>query len=206
MQKRGRIASRTDAFKKANPATRAAPLQIWRRDALVAFLTLVCLGPAAALSFPMMERPHLPHLQPSIRQPIVFLTIVTHERRPILACAPAYEILRSIWANSPSLDGWTVGQYVLMPDHVHLFARAATDAKPLARWVQTWKSLSSRRLAADLKITPPIWQKNYFDRFLRSADNYGEKWNYVAANPARKGLVSTAEAWPWQGKMEDLMF
>jgi len=169
-------------------------------------ITLVCLGPPAALSFRMMERPHLPHLQPSIRQPIVFLTVVTHERRPILACAPAYEILRSIWTNSPSLDGWTVGQYVLMPDHVHVFARAATDAKPLARWVQTWKSLSSRRLAADLKVTPPIWQKNYFDRFLRSADNYGEKWNYVAANPVRKGLVSTAEACPWQGKMEDLTF
>jgi putative transposase len=152
------------------------------------------------------QHKRLPHLLPFARQPIVFLTVVTHERRPLLACAEARDILREIWARSPALDGWTVGRYVLMPDHVHLFARAALDAKPLAGWAQSWKSLSSRRLAAELKFAPPLWQKDYFDRFLRSADNYREKWDYLVANPVRKGLVRTPEEWRWQGVIEDLMY
>jgi hypothetical protein len=80
------------------------------------------------------------------------------------------------------------------------------DAKPLARWVQSWKSLSSRRLAAAAKLTPPLWQKDYFDRYLRSAEGYGEKWSYVAANPVRGGLVRAPEDWPWQGVIEDLEY
>ena len=154
----------------------------------------------------MPEHQRLPHLRPLAHQPIVFLTVVTHERRPLLACAAAHDMLRDVWSRAPALDGWTVGRYVIMPDHVHLFARAAPDAKPLARWMQTWKSLTSRRLLTELKLTSPLWQKDYFDRFLRSADIYSEKWDYVVANPARKGLVGSPNEWPWRGVMEDLQF
>lgn len=154
----------------------------------------------------MPDHSRLPHILPFAQQPLVFLTVVTHERRPALACASAHDTLRSIWANSPDLDGWPVGRYVLMPDHVHLFARATRDAKPLARWVQTWKSLSSRQLSETLSLPPPIWQKDYFDRFLRSSESYAEKWRYVASNPVRAGLCRQPEDWPWQGVLADLAF
>jgi len=93
-----------------------------------------------------------------------------------------------------------------MPDHVHLFARAATDAKPLAQWVETWKSLSSRQLKTQLGLEPPLWQRDYFDRFLRSADNYSEKWDYVAMNPVRKKLCEKPDDWPWKGRLNELRF
>src|SRR5438270_675748 len=35
-----------------------------------------------------------------------------------------------------------------MPDHVHFFSRRATVARPMAEWMQMWKSVSSRQLAA----------------------------------------------------------
>lgn len=154
----------------------------------------------------MAEHLRLPHLRPFAREPIVFLTIVTHDRRPLLACESMHSLLRGLWERSPAFDGWSVGRYVLMPDHVHLFARAAIDAKPLARWVQTWKSISARRFEPALNVAGPFWQKDYFDRFLRSADNYTEKWDYVRHNPVRKGLVSNVADWPWQGFIEDLSF
>ena len=148
----------------------------------------------------------LPHLRPIASQPIVFLTVVTHERRELLANYKSCEILEEIWSRSPNHDGWTIGRYLLMPDHVHLFARGFHDAKPLSRWVQTWKSLSSRALTCNETLTGPIWQKDYFDRFLRSADDYSLKWEYVAANPVRQGLVRESSAWRWQGILEDLSF
>jgi REP element-mobilizing transposase RayT len=94
----------------------------------------------------------------------------------------------------------------LLPDHVHLFARPAVNAKPLANWIQTWKSLSSRQITTLLHAFSPIWQKDYFDRFLRSADNYQGKWNYVEMNPVRRRLCSRPAEWPWQGELNELRY
>lgn len=154
----------------------------------------------------MPEHQHLPHLRPLAGRPIVFITVVTHERRHILANEQAHTVLAGVWSRSATIDGWSVGRYVIMPDHVHLFARGAQDAKPLSKWVQTWKSITSRQLAATCNVEPPIWQRDYFDRFLRSADSYSEKWNYVLQNPVRAGLVSSADEWSGQGVIEDLSF
>jgi putative transposase len=92
-----------------------------------------------------------------------------------------------------------------MPDHVHFFARPSIDAQPIARWVQMWKGVSSRKIAAVLSIDPPIWQAEYFDRYLRSEDNYSEKWDYVERNAVRAGLVMNVEDWPHRGIIHDLM-
>jgi len=148
----------------------------------------------------------LPHLQAFERRPIVFVTTDTAARHPLIACAEAYESLVQTWTRSAKIDGWHVGRFILMPDHVHLFARAGLDAKSLAVWMQTWKSLTSRQLCAQLSIEPPLWQKDYFDRFLRSNENYREKWWYVLLNPVRKGLCRVPEEWPWQGELHKLKF
>jgi putative transposase len=149
---------------------------------------------------------HLAH-QPSFRDnPIVFFTACTFQRRKILASTKCEEILHEIWQRSAEHDGWWVGHYILMPDHMHFFARPAMDARPMADWVQMWKSVSSRQVAAALAIDPPIWQADYFDRYLRSNESYSEKWHYVEQNAVRAGLVETIEAWPYRGTIHDLMF
>jgi putative transposase len=149
---------------------------------------------------------HLAHM-PSFRDnPIVFFTACTAQRRKLLACVQCHEILHQIWQRSGTHDGWWVGHYILMPDHVHFFARPEVGARRMAEWVQMWKSISSRRIAAVLSINPPIWQPEYFDRYLRSSENYSEKWHYVEQNAVRAGFIDTAEAWPYRGTINDLMF
>jgi putative transposase len=148
---------------------------------------------------------HLAHV-PSFRDnPIVFLTTCTYQRCKILASSKCDKILREIWQRSADHDGWWVGNYILMPDHVHLFARPEIGARRMAEWVQMWKSVSSRRIAAVLSIKPSIWQPEYFDR-LRSSENYSEKWHYVEQNAVRARLVETIEEWPYRGTITDLMF
>lgn len=153
-----------------------------------------------------MEHRRLPHVDSFARRPILFLTVVSHLRRPCLANQHAFNILTQIWRNSPAIDGWFVGDYLLMPDHVHLFARAGEGAKPLARWLQTWKSLSSRQLTPQLQIEPPFWQRDYFDRFLRTTEDYAKKWDYVSLNPVRQKLCATAMDWPWKGQLHEMRF
>lgn len=148
---------------------------------------------------------HLPHLCPFDEQPIVFLTVCTFERQPLLAADGCHVILRTLWEESAVRNGWFVGRYVLMPDHVHLFARASKDARTLADWMRIWKSISSRRIQeAGKRRGAPFWQAEYFDRFLRSAESYSLKWDYVANNPVRKGLVRTREEWRFAGEIWEL--
>jgi REP element-mobilizing transposase RayT len=92
-----------------------------------------------------------------------------------------------------------------MPDHVHFFARSAVDARPMASWVQMWKAVSSRQIAKTVGISRAIWQSEYFDRYLRSAENYSQKWDYVEQNAVRAGLVKCVEDWPYRGVIHDLM-
>lgn len=149
---------------------------------------------------------HLPHLSPFSKQPLLFVTTCTAGRRDLLSQAAVPNILEGIWSKSAEVDGWFVGRYVLMPDHAHFFAKPALTAKPIADWMKTWKSVSSRRIAPEAKVTQPIWQEDYFDHFVRSASAYEEKWEYVRQNPVRKGLRVRPEDWPWQGILHDLQF
>lgn len=147
---------------------------------------------------------HLPHLQSFSRQPLLFITTCTAGRKPLLAVSAAKEILAEIWTKSATVDGWFVGDYLLMPDHVHFFARPALEAKPLAAWMKSWKSISARRIAATGQTTTPVWQSDYFDNFVRSPAAYQQKWDYVKNNPVRKGLCQQNTDWRYQGTLHDL--
>ena len=149
---------------------------------------------------------HLAHVPSFRRSPIVFSTVATHERKQILADARCHEILHGLWERSAEKDDWYVGQYVVMPDHVHLFARPASQADLIKDWVKMWKSVSARALVSALGLDGALWQADYFDRYLRSSESYREKWFYMQNNPVRAGLVSQVSEWPYQGKIHDLSF
>ena len=135
----------------------------------------------------------------------MFFTACTYRRKSILADPQCHEVLKAIWTDS-TRDGWWVGHYILMPDHVHFFARPEIEARPMAKWVQLWKGVSSRKIAKGLNLSPPVWQAGYFDRYLRSTESYSQKWTYVEQNPVRAGLVQRVEDWSYRGVIHDLMF
>ena len=147
---------------------------------------------------------HLAHLSASASQPIVFLTVTTWNRARCLDNPAAHRLLHDLWAQSGERNGWFVGDYVLMPDHAHLFVRAAQTAMPLSDWVKLWKSMSSRQLKEERPADSALWQADYFDRFVRSGESYAEKWAYVNANPVRARLVDRPGDWPYQGRIHRL--
>jgi putative transposase len=92
---------------------------------------------------------------------------------------------------------------MVMPDHVHLFcAPAEFPPKPLAKWVEYWKSDSARHWHNPKHA--PVWQPHFWDTQLRRGENYDEKWEYVVHNPVRAGLVTHTEDWPYQGELNVL--
>ena len=129
-------------------------------------------------------------------QTIVFVTVCTKGRTPWLASPDVQTRLLDVWADSTK---WAVGKYVLMPDHLHLFACWIGDV-PLSNWVQYWKSRYSK---LD-KCADHIWQTGYWDTTMRSYDQYVSKWEYVLENPVRHGLVESAKDWPFAGEINQI--
>ncbi|MGH9449801.1 MAG: REP-associated tyrosine transposase [Terriglobia bacterium] len=131
--------------------------------------------------------------------PIYFITACTDRRRPLLAKDGVHRSFRVFAEEALNHRVW-VGRYVLMPDHLHLFAGFADGSPKLSDWVSALK----RTLSVALPYTrfpAPHWQKGFFDHALRSAESYGQKWAYVRDNPVRAGLVTVATDWAYQGEI-----
>jgi len=90
-----------------------------------------------------------------------------------------------------------------MPDHVHFFASPNQRDADLSKFVQAFRSLVTRQLRP-LGFPYPLWQREFFDRLLRSGESYETKWQYVLLNAVRHGLVKRAEDWPFCGEIHQL--
>ena len=154
---------------------------------------------------------------------LLYVTIVTANRMHDLACTAVAECILDAWA---AATDWLVGRYVIMPDHIHFFCAPVSYPPPdFHRWMKRWKSLATlaiRRLGgSQLAATemcgtsagaincvpprnPPLWQRDCWDRQLRTGESYSQKWEYVRNNPVRKGLVVNADDWPYQGELNVL--
>jgi REP element-mobilizing transposase RayT len=99
---------------------------------------------------------------------------------------------------------WTdypVGYYTILPDHLHLMIRdLGQNRRSLCTWVSNWKGHVSRNWNG----TGVLWQRSFWDRQMRSAEDYNSKYLYVRNNPVRHGLVTETEDWPYQGEMTDI--
>ena len=143
---------------------------------------------------------HFPPVASHNRSIIIFLTVCTEKRKPILAHDDIHQLLLASWRAD---DKWLVGRYVVMPDHVHLFcAPNAIVPVALEAWVHFWKSRVSSQWPRPGE--QPVWQKSFWDTQLRRGDSYGNKWDYVWQNPVRHGLVAKSEDWSYQGELNVL--
>ena len=132
---------------------------------------------------------------------IVFLTVCSKDRKHIFASADTQRALEDAWHKAKT---WRVGRYVIMPDHIHIFrAPNGTDIPSLERWMRYWKSVATKRIGAK---GGDVWQRDRWDRQLRSAESYSDKWEYVRRNPVRQGYCDDPDEWPYQGELNILQW
>jgi putative transposase len=139
---------------------------------------------------------HVP-ISPTGRCVIAFITACTDKRQPWLATDACHDVLTNVWLNSKA---WLVGRYVILPDHLHLFASPGDLDVPLENWVKYWKW----QFTWVHQKPEHRWQAGHWDRFLRLGESYEQKWEYVRNNPVRHGLVECPDDWPFQGELYDL--
>jgi len=87
---------------------------------------------------------------------------------------------------------------VVMPDHVHLLVTPLEKAEgawwSIADLMHSIKGYSAKEINRLRGGEGIVWQREYFDRIIRSERDFEEKWNYIVTNPLRRGL---ADDYPW---------
>ena len=135
--------------------------------------------------------------------PIYFLTLCTQDRKRTLANDPIHQEFTKFSQRATDFRVW-VGYFMIMPDHIHLFAGFSRESPPLEKWVKAVRGDLSRVLRED-EGEGTHWQKDFFDHLMRSAESYRQKLEYVRQNPVRAGLVKRPEDWPYQGEIHQLV-
>jgi putative transposase len=103
---------------------------------------------------------------------IVLLTISTDKREPWLANETVHRLLHQTWSEAKS---WLVGNYLLMPDHLHAFCAPRDLQFTIEVWIAYWKrEFSLKHGRKEWKFQPRGWHHR-----LRDGENYSEKWLYV---------------------------
>jgi REP element-mobilizing transposase RayT len=82
------------------------------------------------------------------------------------------------------LHAWCV-----MPNHVHAMFYLQRGAD-LEHVMHSWKSFTAHEIGRGV-----IWQREYFDRIVRDAQDFWSTRNYVLNNPFKAGLRN----WKWVG-------
>jgi len=147
--------------------------------------------------------PRLEHLNTSI-QPFYFITFNTFQRQAMLARPEVHDAFL-LFCTRAQERNVSVGRYVIMPDHIHLFVYLPPTGMILSAWIQSLRSILGKSLLG-LGHQKPHWQEGFFDHLLRSSDSYSEKWEYIRMNPVRAELCSSPDEWPYQGEVSAVRF
>jgi biotin-(acetyl-CoA carboxylase) ligase/biotin operon repressor/REP element-mobilizing transposase RayT len=97
----------------------------------------------------------------------------------------------------------------IMPDHVHLLlwpqpidhsspaAVAEKGFHALSDIMHGLKSFTAHEIQRHCGWRGAVWMDESFDRIVRDDDEFSEKWNYIAQNAVKKGLVSDIQEYRW---------
>jgi RecG-like helicase/REP element-mobilizing transposase RayT len=140
---------------------------------------------------------------------IYAVTITTARRRSL--SPEARTIVLNAWRHFHNTR-YELFAICVMPDHVHaLFqpwpkneaSHDETTFWSLTELMRSLKSFSAREINRTLGKVGPVWEKETFDRYVRSDRDLAEKFHYILQNPWDAGVAARNQDYPWIWTTED---
>ena len=155
------------------------------------------------------SRRRLPHFEKPWA--IYAVTITTTHRRCL--SPQARTIVLNAWRHFHNAR-YELFALCVMPDHVHaLFqpwpkneaSREETTFWSLTELMRALKSFTAREINRAEGKAGAVWEKETFDRYIRSDRDLEEKLHYILRNPWDAGVAKQNEDYPWTWTQEDEM-
>jgi type I restriction enzyme R subunit len=99
------------------------------------------------------------------------------------------EIARIVADSLRHFDGqrYHLGDFVVMPNHVHLLACLLGDSD-IAKQCYSWKKFTATQINRLLGKNGRFWQSESFDHLVRSPEQFEYLRYYIEQNPKKAGL------------------
>jgi putative transposase len=82
---------------------------------------------------------------------------------------------------------YVLGDFVVMPNHVHLLV-GGLPRDAMLKQVESWKKWTALRINEALGRRGRFWQDESFDHLVRNEASFGKFRHYIAQNPVKAGL------------------
>ncbi|WP_231561520.1 REP-associated tyrosine transposase [Nitrosococcus oceani] len=86
--------------------------------------------------------------------------------------------------------------WCIMPNHFHVIIETLPD-HPVSGIIHSWKSYSAKQINRRLGRAGTVWQREYFDRYIRDGHHLAAATGYIHQNPVKAGLCQAAALWPF---------
>ena len=91
-------------------------------------------------------------------------------------------------------EHYALAAWCVMPTHVHVLVEQRFE-RSLADIVQAWKSVAAHAINKRENRKGRLWRREYFDRFMRSEEQFATTVAYIENNPVAAGLCEAPEDW-----------
>jgi REP element-mobilizing transposase RayT len=98
------------------------------------------------------------------------------------------------WMESQNV--YSLGAFVVLPDHYHAVI-VLTETKSLSQVMRSIGSHTARQANRIMGASGQFWQRGYYDRAIRKTEDINAIFEYIHHNPVRRGLVQSADEWPY---------
>jgi len=112
----------------------------------------------------------------------IFFVAVNLRRRVESLRASEYPLMIEVLEGSRRRLGFLLCGYVLMPDHWHALIWTGHPLT-ISQTIHDIKKVSARRLHAHRRSQGPVWQHQFWDRFVRHAKEFNDRLTYMHLNP-----------------------
>jgi RecG-like helicase/REP element-mobilizing transposase RayT len=161
----------------------------------------------AAASATRYSKRRLPHFE----KPWAIYAVTMSTRRRRILQPGARTIVLNAWRHFHE-KRYELFALCVMPDHVHaLFqpwpkegdAEEETVFWSLTELMRSLKSFTAREINKMEGTQGTLWEKETFDRFIRSDRDLEEKFHYILRNPWDSKAAGQNESYPWIWTPED---
>ncbi len=125
------------------------------------------------------------------------ITICTASRLNLFSDKNFVEICASRLRELAQKYKFTLGIFCFMPDHVHILL-SNTAGLSIVEFVRDFKYKCTRESWA-FGFKGAVWQKSFYDHFLRNDEDLKATVDYIYENPRRKGLPEFRMKSPFVG-------
>ncbi len=125
-----------------------------------------------------------------------FATTKTHAGRRLLQSERNATLLIDVLRSYMAAGKFSVRDFVIMPDHVHLLLSVREDTT-IEKAMQLIKGRFSYRLKHECGYLGEVWQVGFSESRADDAASLERYRRYIAQNPVKAGLAERAQEYPY---------